>query len=47
MMQPEWAGLQFELRFTIKSWVYDAMGRHTAVPPNVDYIIPPDKGLPG
>jgi len=47
MSQPEWARLQFELRFTAKSWVYDAMGRHTAVPPNVDYYSPPDKGLPG
>jgi len=47
MSQPEWARLQFELKFTAKSWIYDAMGRHTAVPPNVDYYSPPDKGLPG
>ena len=47
MSQPQWAQLQFEFRRTIKNWVYDAMGRQTGVPPNVDHYSPPDKGLPG
>ena len=46
-MQPKWARLQFELRKTVKNWMYDAMGRQTGVPPNVDHYSPPDKGLPG
>ena len=46
-MQPEWVKLQFDLRQTIKNWVYDAMGRQVGVPPNVDHYCPADWGLPG